>query len=516
MKIARLLPAFSLLMLGCALSGLILSVWAVNRSWYFNERINLAHSSYEEHLKLESHTYQLFKQFADAIIIGDQDKGAGEHRLSALIDRNIGRIKQIIDKEILLVGDEELEELQALSSIEVMIKGIVSRLQKKAADARTLSPLQRWRLLSTVLDTDIDKKFRGAISAALDEEREEVEEARAAAKLHTQMATRLAYLFALIACTTTLIALLYFFRNMIRPFRALIAGANEFEQGNFHERINVSGRNEIADISNVLNTMAARVEERTRRQNALRSELERAVENRTVELKRLLDEAHLSETQRRQLLADVSHELRTPLTIIRGEADIALRGGDKPIAEYREALSRARDAASHTASLVDDLLFIARKEAGRTNLTLQDIDLRRLVSETVTMFDPTIELRIDDEVSKSSVDGVRIRQALLALLSNSRQYGGEQVTVELSACSTGVRISVSDDGPGVSDAEKHTAFERFFRGSNAASQYGEGSGLGLAIVRAIAEAHQGKAWFEDRPGGGLVAIIEIGKLERQE
>ena len=312
MKIVRLLPSFALVLLGCALSGLLLSIWSVEKSWHLNERINLAHSSYEEHLKLESNTYQLFKQYADAIIIGDQDQGAGERRLIKLINTNVNNIRNIINKEIKLVGDEELEELEALDAIASMIKGIVDRLESKTSEARTLSPVQRWKLLSTVLDTDIDEKFRSAISAALKEEQEEVDEARAEIKSHTQQATILAYIFAAIACMMTIMALLYFYNSIMQPFQTLVAGVREFGQGNFEDRIDVKGSHEIADISSVLNAMAARVQERTKRQQALRQELERAVEARTAELKRLLDEAHRNEMQRRQLLADVSHELRTP------------------------------------------------------------------------------------------------------------------------------------------------------------------------------------------------------------
>ncbi|MBK1695613.1 hypothetical protein CKO09_12920, partial [Chromatium weissei] len=112
---------------------------------------------------------------------------------------------------------------------------------------------------------------------------------------------------------------------------------------------------ELDGVARALNRLADEIAVREQGLETSNRRLETAVAERTADLERLLATLKDAEASRRRLLADVSHELRTPLTIIRGEADIALRGVDRPSAEYREALTRCRDAATHTARLVDDL-----------------------------------------------------------------------------------------------------------------------------------------------------------------
>lgn len=123
-----------------------------------------------------------------------------------------------------------------------------------------------------------------------------------------------------------------------------------------------------------------------------------AVEDRTRQLSVMLDDVKRSDEGRKRLIADVSHEWRTPLTIIKGEAEIALRGARKSPDAYEDALRRVREAATHTARLVDDLLFVARTEAGEVRLDLHQLDLSRVVGEALEIFGHEVPLNdcIDD------------------------------------------------------------------------------------------------------------------------
>ncbi|MEO0671457.1 MAG: ATP-binding protein [Pseudomonadota bacterium] len=509
MKIARLLPMFAVAMLALVIAGVGLTMWTSNRAMHFNERVNLAKTSYIEHLNLKSRTYQLIKQYADAILIGDQDKGRTENELTRQILDHIANIRQTIGDEIALVGAEEIEELATLAEIEGMITRFISKLGSVASETEALSPGERWQKLSDILNKDIEQRFRSTITKALEGEQQEVIEAREEAAKQIKATIKIASSFALFAFFATAASFYYFTTNMIVPFRAVAQRVEEFGGGDFSKRIAVRGQNEIAHVARVLNDMASRVEERTQKLHDQKVALERAVEQRTLELERLLEQAEGAGKKRRQMLADVSHELRTPLTIIRGETDIALRGGDKTPAEYRDALTRAREAASHTSQLVDDLLFISRHEGDDAKLKLRELDLVRLLEETVAIFDPEIGVSHDLVQANVAVDPVRIRQAVLALLSNAQQYGGRVSDVVLCQTLDGYQIAISDDGPGMTEDDKSKAFERFFRGSNAAARYGHGSGLGLPIVRAIAEAHGGAADLHDRAEGGTTALIRL-------
>jgi signal transduction histidine kinase len=237
--------------------------------------------------------------------------------------------------------------------------------------------------------------------------------------------------------------------------------------------------------------------------------LEAMVDARTAEQARLLTQMERSDEIRRRLLADISHELRTPLTIIQGEADVTLRGGDQPAAVYQDALARIRDGARHTNRLVDDLLLISRQEAAQLRLDRREHDLRAVLREAVEAMPMKIALDLPDLPQRAFVDRTRLRQALMAVFQNARRHGGPHVHAALAPRPGGVRIVVEDDGPGLSEADKAQAFDRFFRGSDASRGDAEGHGLGLPIVRAIVEAHDGTATLADAERGGLRVVIDL-------
>ena len=509
MRILSSLYLFATLMLLLAICGVSLAIWSAQRGEYFNHRITLAHKAYEEQLRLSSYTYQLFKQYGDAMLIGDQDEGAGERELVAKIRASLERSRELIGQEIQLVGEEELVELQSLARIEVKIEELIFNLGSVSRRQAEGSFPNDWERLSNILDGDIDRDFRQMIEEALEEELVEVAETRIRARAHSELSLRLALMFGLAASIVTGAGVMRFRSQLARPLEDLMAGVRNFREGRFETRIDLDGRDEVSQVAGVLNEMAARVDAQTKLLKSKNVELERAVAARTVELERLLEEAKTSEANRRQLLADVSHELRTPLTIIQGESDIALRGGDKTPEVYRDALTRAREAAAHTAQIVNDLLFVARKETGEARLTIEETDLRALIEDTLSLGGGTVRLETELKQAAAFVDPIRIRQCVLVLVQNAKQHGGNRIEVFLHQSPGGYRISVEDDGPGMTDVEKNSAFERFFRGSNAAERYSEGSGLGLPIARSIAEAHGGSVTLQDRSGGGLAAVIEL-------
>lgn len=509
MTIANLLRGLAAILLIIALSGTALAYWTARQAAFFNERLNLAHRSYEVHLQLSGNTYQLFKQYGDAMLIGDRDQGAGEAELIRLIRENIGAIRVLIAKEIDLVGDQELVELELLSEIERKIEDLIARFEIVRTDTAMDQFGLNWTGLSVMLDDDIDRDFYSMIQAALTEEFEEVEETRMAADRYLQTAYAIAVFLVVLALSAAAGALWIYARKILWPMQRLMSGVSALADGRFDQRMELEGRNEIAEIGGVMDSMAAMVEARTNALTTQNTELEEAVKARTAELENLLAKSHIAEETRRQMLADVSHELRTPLTIIQGESDVALRGADKSVEEYREALRRTRETAKHTNLLVNDLLFISREEAGQTRLKLERVDLRQLLEDAVAVFGPDIPVVSDLQSAEMSLDTARVRQCVAAMIQNARRYGGPQIVVRLLRTATGYRLCVEDDGPGLPDSEKEHAFERFFRGSNAADRYEDGAGLGLPVVRSIARAHGGDARLQDRDGGGLSCIMEL-------
>ncbi|MCF7992462.1 MAG: HAMP domain-containing protein [Thiohalocapsa sp.] len=503
-------------LLTLAILGTLLALWGTHEARFNLKRTDLAHRSYEAHLSLSNHTYQLFKQFGDAMTIGDRDQGALERELLAAIRRDIVGIREIIASEIRLAGNEEIDELNHLAGIEAQIAKLLEEYQSVLDSGYAIAFTDEWERLSNILDEQVDREFKQQIQIALDEELEELAAQQTLTEHRLRLNQILAILVGVVGAAIALAALWLLVRDLKAPVTRLIEGAEALARGDREHRIESRGTGELDNVALAFNRMADEIAIREQVLEAANQRLERAVAERTAELQRLLDTLKSAENDRRRLLADVSHELRTPLTIIRGEAEIALRGADKTPPEYREALEKTRDAARHTARLVDDLLFIARRESGETRLQRREVDLVSLLPEVIddcrSMADGrNVQLsfrnRLESALMRGDVD--RLRQVMIILLENALRYGGEKVDVQLERHPRGYSIVVDDDGPGLGPEDLARVFNRFFRGSNAARRYSGGAGLGLPVAKAIVEAHDGEIAMQSEPGQGVTVTVML-------
>jgi len=223
-----------------------------------------------------------------------------------------------------------------------------------------------------------------------------------------------------------------------------------------------------------------------------------------------LGERQASEARLRQFIADASHELRTPLSGIRGYTELALRGEATLDPDLRHALSRVDSESARMSSLVDDLLLLARLDAGRP-LAHEPVDLTRLaidVTNDARVAGPQHRWVLDlpDEPVAVTGDEHRLHQVLANLLTNARAHtpAGTTVTVRLIPAGAGesgeVELTVSDDGPGIPAQLQAGVWERFARGDSARSRKAGSTGLGLAIVAAVVAAHHGRVSLASRPG----------------
>ncbi|KRA29399.1 MULTISPECIES: sensor histidine kinase [unclassified Nocardioides] len=220
-----------------------------------------------------------------------------------------------------------------------------------------------------------------------------------------------------------------------------------------------------------------------------------------------LSARHRSEQQVRQFVADASHELRTPLTTIAGYTELARRRGDMETSTM--ALGKVEEEAGRMTALVEDLLLLARLDAGRP-LASDTVDLTRLLLEAVDdarVVAPDhrwqIVLPDDGEPIEVSGDERRLHQVVTNLLTNARKYTPAGTTVTVTARANG--FDVHDDGPGFPPDLVATAFERFTRG-DASRHRSDGIGLGLALVQAIVAAHGGAVTLATEPGDTRVSV----------
>jgi two-component system OmpR family sensor kinase len=226
-----------------------------------------------------------------------------------------------------------------------------------------------------------------------------------------------------------------------------------------------------------------------------------------------LTQRHASEQRLRRFAADASHELRTPVAAIRGHAELALRHPGQVPPGVTRALDRISGESARMGGMVDDLLLLARLDAGRP-LASEPVDLTRLVLDAVDDAraagpDHRWNLDLPEEPVTVTGDGLRLQQITGNLLANARVHTppGTRVTVGLRQDEAGTRLTVEDDGPGVPADIRDSVFERFARADYGRSgTNGHGAGLGLAIVTAVAAAHGGSVALRSRPGATVFTV----------
>ncbi|WP_066898688.1 sensor histidine kinase [Mycolicibacterium houstonense] len=219
-----------------------------------------------------------------------------------------------------------------------------------------------------------------------------------------------------------------------------------------------------------------------------------------------LSARHASETRVRQFVADASHELRTPLAAIRGYTELAQRKRDDLPTDVAHAMNRVESETSRMTQLVEDMLLLARLDAGRP-LDRAAVDLSRLVVDSVSDAhvagpDHQWSLDLPDDPVTVEGDEARLHQVLANLLANARTHtpAGTSVTVSLKRSRGAVVLTVADDGPGIAPTLLPDVFERFARGDSSRSRREGSTGLGLAIVAAVVKAHGGTIEVSSVPG----------------
>ncbi|MBZ5576352.1 MAG: heavy metal sensor histidine kinase [Acidobacteriia bacterium] len=250
-----------------------------------------------------------------------------------------------------------------------------------------------------------------------------------------------------------------------------------------------------------------------------RLEIGRAAEELTLlaaSFNELLSRLDQSFDTMRRFVQDASHELRTPLAVIRGEADVAL-SRERTAAEYRESLATIQLESQRLSRLVDDLLNLARADAGRVQLRVEELYLNDLLTECCRAVQPLaaarqidVQCRCAEDVPFRGDEGL-LRRMVANLLDNAVRYTppGGTVSATLEAQGADVRIRIADTGVGIGPEASRHIFERFYRADPARSRQQDGFGLGLAIVKWIAESHHGAVELASEPGAGSTFTVRL-------
>ena len=227
----------------------------------------------------------------------------------------------------------------------------------------------------------------------------------------------------------------------------------------------------------------------------------------------MLDRLESAAADQRRFVADASHELRSPLTMLQATFELAVTHPEE--ASWDTVAPDVLDETRRLQDMVDDLLALARAEQGVPRALEEDVDLDELVFHEVALRRVTADVRFDlSKVSGARVTGDRGQLARIVhnLLDNACRHANEEVKVEVGEQGSVVRLTVTDDGPGIPEAERARVFERFARLDEARDREAGGSGLGLAIVREIVRVHGGTVRVEDSKVGARM-VVELPAMD---
>jgi len=269
-------------------------------------------------------------------------------------------------------------------------------------------------------------------------------------------------------------------KRVLRPVTDVADAAARLASGQLDTRIARAPDRDLAVLAHSFNTMAVVLQQRIQRDAAF--------------------------------AADVSHELRSPLTTLVTAASVLDGDQDAFPERDRQAVRLIMTELARFERLVEDLIEIARADAG-TPLDLQPLDVRVLVLEAVRT-SPLGSLPIEiDESGRDYVvrgDKRRLERVLHNLIQNADRHGGGATRIGVMSGRDGVRIEVDDAGPGVPPAERERVFERFSRGHGVdGRRETTGSGIGLSLVAEHVRMHGGTVWVEDAPTGGARFVVRL-------
>ncbi len=272
-------------------------------------------------------------------------------------------------------------------------------------------------------------------------------------------------------------------RRALRPLELLSAAAREMTISQLHRRLPITGnRDELDRLAETFNDMFGR--------------LEKAVE------------------QMKDFTASISHELRTPLTALRGEAEVALVKA-RTESDYRRVLESQLEEFAKLSRMIDQMLTLARAEAGQIKLAREIVNLSELTESLVDQMEIVAASKAISLIAKPEHDVMVtgdagwLERAILNLLDNAIKFTpvGGRVDVTVSSKNNHAVLEVADNGIGIDAQAVPHIFERFYRGDPSRSREREGAGLGLSLVEWIVRQHQGSVSVESQPGKGAVLRI---------
>lgn len=507
-----------------AICASVANFYGTTRSNLLFERNQLANDVVHSFSEAAMLTERLVKKMNVAVNQPPNSSITQITEVKVQIQNQLNTARQSIAKEVELVGkiEDEAAELEELAALERLIGRAINQFDEVLLlrDAGQVE-MARERFLAVVSD-QIEGQFSESINALLAEERSEIEEAQRNIRFLGRQLTVFAGVIIFLALLFIVPAVLRLSHIFNRSMTELQDGLDHYGQNKFDYSIPKLPAREFNYLGHRFNNMAEQIGSAQKSLMSANAGLEETVTSRTQELEEANKALVEKDEGRKRLFADISHELRTPLTVIRGEAEISLRGNKKNPEEYESSLKLIADQAIHTARLIDDLLFVARSQAGELKLVKKPVDIAALVAEKQTAFEALATKKNIQIVTEKNIpdlivvgDRGRLGQVFAILFDNAIRYApaDSNISVYLNSAPGGVAVTVDNISEAVSDDELRHIFHRFYRGNNAGQQ-DDGTGLGLPVAKAIMQAHEGTIGIA-RKEDGIISATVILAAEKQ-
>jgi signal transduction histidine kinase len=336
----------------------------------------------------------------------------------------------------------------------------------------------------------VEQHLTSAVTSSGEELAGSTRDARDASREDARTNTRNTTILVAAGLGGALLAALILFSGLINSMRAplsrLVEGARKLAGGDLRARVEVGGPVEIATLGRAFNEMAKSLERDARERDRV---------------ERMKDDFVLT----------VSHELRTPVTVVKGFAEMLTAQRKALNARQYEAAEVIAESAGQLQTMINDLLDLARSDAGKLRIDPQPTPVRPLIQRVGRQMRPHFDekdqrltVSVEKDLPEVQADAARIGQVLSNLLTNANKYAPEGARVRLGATRVGeeIEFAVADNGPGLGEEELDHVFDRFWRAGSGETQAVGGTGLGLAIAKSLVELHGGAISANSAPDEG--------------
>ncbi|MGZ5075944.1 MAG: ATP-binding protein [Methylobacter sp.] len=465
------------------------------------QRSQAAYEAFDRYERLSQQAYRHFKQRLDRLITANPSTEAGVESSKQRLYEAMQELRNTaVSNDPAGALQDKPAELERVAHFTAFLDASQYRfdeIERLRQQGKINIAVQALAKLS---EQEIDGKFQPLIDAAIDAERKKARKAKQELEDLVAQSRWIAILAASTAALFSLVSGVLLLRGVRKPIDALMQGTDHIASGHLDYRIALDTGDEFGYLASHFNQMALELELQQNKLREGRVALEKRVAERTIELRQLNAELQRMDNERREFLADISHELRTPITVIRGEAEVTLRGKDRDADEYKDALHRIVELSMQLGKYVNDLLFLARAETANLQFEWDNVDLAELVAGAVENFQVmaeenmiTVSLDAPDGPVRVRGDKQRLRQVLFILGDNACRYSkpGGHIAVALRVTGDSASIGLSDQGIGIPEQDLEHIFDRHFRSSNALASRDDGKGLGLPMAKSILKAHGG-------------------------